>query len=74
MNDTSNIILKDKGLCNCFTTEKTRLRIKNLEKKNYNITLGYDWYERSSRIGNYTKALKEKIHVLILSIIEGLTP
>ncbi len=45
-NDNLNVVLKDEGLCNCMGKQKTTLEIQNLEKKDYNITLGYKYYKR----------------------------
>ena len=45
-NDNLNVVLKDEGLCNHMGKQKTTLKIQNLEKKDYNIILGYKYYKR----------------------------
>ena len=43
-NNNLNVILKDKGLCNCMNRKRVILEIKDLKRGNYNISLGYGVY------------------------------
>ncbi len=45
-NDNLTVVLRDEGLCNCMGKRKTTLKIQNLEKRDYNITLGYEFYRK----------------------------